>query len=442
MPTLGPILRSLREERGLPLQAVQDSTGIEVTLLSRMETGKRLPTVEQVQKLASVYNYDAKKLLVQRESDRILTSVESPEIALEALKAASDKLSYGEQYLPMFQSSIYDQPILLESRRYIGSKAKLTDWIMGVISKKTRNIHCFCDIFAGTATVAEKAVRKYDKVIINDFLFSNNVIYKAFFGPGEWNRDKLIRLINQYNSLNPDNLNDNWFSDSYGGKYYEYRISKQIGYIRQHIEDSRKMLSEKEYCILLASLIYSIDKLANTVGHFDAYIKKPIKPRTLALRLVDAHSYDGVEIFREDANKLARQIKTDIVYIDPPYNSRQYSRFYHLYETLVKWDKPELYGVALKPAPENVSAYCSTKAVDAFRDLVTNLDTRYIVVSYNNTYNSKSHSSENKILLEDINSILSSIGKTEVYEHSHQFFNTGKTEFDDHKELLFITKVK
>ena len=129
-----------------------------------------------------------------------------------------------------------------------------------------------------------------------------------------------------------------------------------------------------------------------------------------------------------------------MVYIDPPYNSRQYCRFYHLYETLVKWDKPQLYGVALKPKPENMSLYCSTKAVNVFEKLIYSLNTKYLVVSYNNTYQSKSKSSENKIKLSQIETILSNCGETKVFERSHQFFNTGKTEFNNHKELLFITK--
>jgi adenine-specific DNA-methyltransferase len=191
----------------------------------------------------------------------------------------------------------------------------------------------------------------------------------------------------------------------------------------------------------VATLIYNIDKLANTVGHFDAYIKKPIKPQPLRLRLINAQNFDNVEIYRKNANLLARELKSDLVYIDPPYNSRQYCRFYHLYETLVKWDKPKLFGVALKPAPENMSTYCTVKARDSFEDLVCNLTTKFLVVSYNNTYHSKSNSSENKIRLEEIESILNKCGKTKVFECSHRFFNTGKTEFDNHKELLFITEV-
>lgn len=88
-----------------------------------------------------------------------------------------------------------------------------------------------------------------------------------------------------------------------------------------------------------------------------------------------------------------------------------------------------------------MSAYCTVRAVDAFRDLVSVLDTKYIVVSYNNTYKSKSNSSENKMRLEDIKEILELCGETKVFSQSHQYFNAGKTDFSDHKELLFVTKV-
>lgn len=299
----------------------------------------------------------------------------------------------------------------------------------------------FCDIFAGTATVTNRFVSKYKSVIINDFLYANNIIYKAFFAPGVWDKDKLVKIICEYNSLRAEDVDDNYFSINFGGKFYDYDSAKLIGHIRQDIEDRKETITEKEYSILLASLIYTIDRMANTVGHFDAYIKKPIKPQKLKIRLVEAKSYDNVVIYREDANTLAKKIKSDIVYIDPPYNSRQYCRFYHLYETLVKWDKPKLYGVALKPEPENMSKYCTTKATDTFRDLIQSLDAKYLVVSYNNTYNSKSNSSENKITLEDIEKILKEKGRTKVYDHDYRFFNAGKTELDDHKEYIFVTKV-
>jgi adenine-specific DNA-methyltransferase len=441
MYTIGHILKEIREESGYSLQKVRQQVDIDFTQLCKIENGKRLPTIDQLKKLAKFYNYDDKLLIIHRESDKIAYSFEYPEIAMETLKVAEDKVKYGSQYLPMFQNTIYQKPITLESRRYIGSKAKLTEWIMGLIDRETENINTFVDIFAGTASVSNQALSKYNQVIINDILYSNNIIYKGFFEAGEWNEQKLNNIITAYNTLDPDTLEENYFSQNFGGKFYEHSIAKSIGYIRQNIEDTKSELTEKEYSILLATLIYNIDKLANTVGHFDAYLKKPIKPQPLRLRLINAQDFDNVEIYREDANKLAKELKSDLVYIDPPYNSRQYNRFYHLYETLVKWDKPQLFGVALKPAPENNSLYCTTKAKNAFENLVINLNTKFLVVSYNNTYNSKSHSSENKIRLEEMEIILNKCGKTKVFECSHRFFNTGKTEFNDHKELLFITEV-
>ena len=138
---------------------------------------------------------------------------------------------------------------------------------------------------------------------------------------------------------------------------------------------------------------------------------------------------------------LAKKISCDIVYIDPPYNSRQYSRFYHILENITKWEKPELFGTACKPKAENMSEYCRSSATKTFEELVSSLKCKYIVVSYNNTYNSKSSSSRNKIALEDIKRILEKKGTVSIFEKEHQYFNAGKTELPNHKELVFITKV-
>ncbi|MCL4321183.1 MAG: Dam family site-specific DNA-(adenine-N6)-methyltransferase [Deltaproteobacteria bacterium] len=334
-----------------------------------------------------------------------------------------------------------DNLIKLESRRYIGNKSKLANWIIETILTQTGNCNSFFDIFAGTATVSKRAFDYFKKVVVNDILYSNNIIYKAFFKVGSWNRKKIEDLIVQYNILNPNELGENYFSENFGGKFFDYNNAKIIGYIREDIENKKAHLTEKEYSILLATLIYNIDKIANTVGHFDAYIKKPFQNQKLQLRLIETIDFDGIEIHKENANSLASKVTADVAYIDPPYNSRQYSRFYHIYENLVKWEKPQLFGVALKPPTENMSRYCTVNAKKAFNELIEDLNVKYIAVSYNNTYNSKSNSSKNKIRLEEIEEILKRKGDTTVFEHSHNFFNTGKTEFNDHKEFLFITKI-
>ena len=182
-----------------------------------------------------------------------------------------------------------------------------------------------------------------------------------------------------------------------------------------------------------------MDKIANTVGHYDAYFKREFVEGNFFMRPIDPITTKEVDIFREDANELAKKIQTDVVYIDPPYNSRQYSRFYHVLETVVKWDKPVLHGVALKPDPENMSDYCRVEAKDRLAELVSHIDARYLVVSYNNTYDSKSSSSQNKITLGEIKDILNTRGKTKIFEKNHRHFNAGNTNFRNHKEYLFVT---
>ncbi len=333
------------------------------------------------------------------------------------------------------------------SRRYTGSKLKLMPWISNLIKENCPNCESFCDIFAGTGVVAGYLLNQYSRFVLNDFLYSNNAIYHAFFEKAPFDNKLLLSRRDQFNSLDAIKLQDNYVSKNYGGKFFSNNDARKIGYIRQTIEDSYKSgeINNKEYNILLASLLYSLDRCANTVGHYEAYLKTEDLKDSFKFNLIKPYDeeLDGkvVEIFREDSNILAKRIKADIVYVDPPYSSRQYSRFYHVLETITKWDKPKLSGVAMKPPLENMSDYCSNSAKDAFADLISSLHCKYIVVSYNNTYNSKSSSSANKITLEDIQSILSQRGKTKRFEMDYKAFNAGKTNISNHKELIFITKV-
>jgi len=330
----------------------------------------------------------------------------------------------------------------INNRRYTGSKYKLSDWIFELIEENCKG-DSFCDIFAGTSIISLKMLPKVKHLVLNDFLYSNNSIYKAFYGKGSYNTKKLELLSNKYSKVNSTKLGENYVSKNFGGKFFSPRDAKIIGYIRGNIEKLKNELTEKEYNILIASLLYSSDKTANTVGHYDAYIKgKPI-PDKFEFQLIAPLNTNkiAIDIYREDANELAKKLKCDIVYIDPPYNSRQYSRFYHVLENLTKWEKPVLEGVALKPKPENMSEYCRSTASLVFKDLINDLQCKYIVVSYNNTYDSKSKSSENKMNLKFIEETLRKKGELEVFEKHHSFFNAGKTKFPNHKEYIFIVKV-
>ena len=327
------------------------------------------------------------------------------------------------------------------NRRYTGSKYKLSDWITNLIFENCSG-NSFCDLFAGTGVISKSVIEHVDTLYINDFLYSNEIIYKAFFEQEDYDISKIESLKKQFNDLEVSTIPENYISLNYGGKFFSINDSLKIGYIREFLEKD-KTLNKKEKNILLASLLYSADKAANTVGHYDAYIKGKKIPNRFNFDLISSYNYPNksINISRMDANSLAKEINCDIVYIDPPYNSRQYSRFYHVLENIATWKKPELFGVACKPIAENMSEYCKSSATKVFDDLITSLNCKYIVVSYNNTYNSKSSSSKNKITLESIKSILEKRGDVSIYEKSHQFFNTGKTSLEDHKELIFITKV-
>ena len=341
---------------------------------------------------------------------------------------------------PLVCARSWENGFDLHNRRYIGSKHKLTDWIFSIINKECKG-NSFADIFAGTGIVGAVASHHFNKIILNDFLYSNYIVYKAFFEKGTWNQKKIFTLIQEYNHIKVDRIKENYFSKHFGGKYFSNPSAKLIGFIRQNIEETKIHFTKKEYFILLASLLYSTDKIANTVGHYDAYFKKPVLKDHFCMRLIYPSPIKSLSLFKEDSNSLVKKIKADIMYIDPPYNSRQYSRFYHILETLVKWEKPNLYGVALKPKPENMSDYCREKAKSRFAELIKDINTNYIVLSYNNTYYSKSSSSQNKITFKEIKNILAKKGETKVFEKHYRYFNAGNTDFNNHKEYLFVTKV-
>lgn len=332
-------------------------------------------------------------------------------------------------------------PFQIWNRRYTGSKYKLSNWITELIKKNCAGTS-FCDVFAGTAVISKHMIDYVDEIFINDFLYSNEIIYKAFFAQDIFDVKKINSALKFFCEIDVKRLTENYISKSFGDKFFSMNDALLIGFIRDYIAQSNEF-NEKETAILIASLLFSADKAANTVGHYDAYIKGKRIPDRFKFDLITPYLYPDkiIHISRRDANQLVKDIKSDIVYIDPPYNSRQYSRFYHVLENITTWRKPELYGVACKPAEENMSDYCKTLAPRVFDDLITSLDCKHIVVSYNNTYNSKSSSSKNKITLEEIEQTLAKRGKVKKFEKPHQPFNAGKTDLDNHKEMLFMVKV-
>ena len=140
MNSIGTFLKETRENLALQLQDVQTQTEIDLTVLSRIENGKRMPTKPQLLQLAQLYKCDQHKVLVHWLSDKVVSEIKYEEFGIEALQVAEEKVLYGKS-VSLFPELKADNAIQLESRRYIGSKAKLTNWIIDTIQNETQDVN-------------------------------------------------------------------------------------------------------------------------------------------------------------------------------------------------------------------------------------------------------------------------------------------------------------
>ena len=330
--------------------------------------------------------------------------------------------------------------ISINNRRYLGNKYKLLKFIRKIVDTECIDSSSFFDVFAGTGVVASEFSEM--KIITNDLLYSNYIVHYAFLSDNIYNSTKLIKLIDYYNSKHVENEPENYFSINFADTYFSHYVSKKIGFIREDIEGryNSKEINAMERAILITSLIYALDKIASTVGHYDAYRKTDEYNNRLHLKMLDIKpSKRGSECFNEDSNRLVKKVTADIVYLDPPYNSRQYSDAYHLLENLARWEKPEVFGVAKKMDRRHIkSDYCTRQATDAFEDLINSIDAKYILLSYNNTGTKSDDRSNARISDEDIFRILKKKGFVKVFSASYKAFTTGKSINDDNQERLFL----
>lgn len=332
----------------------------------------------------------------------------------------------------------------IHQRRYLGNKYSVLNLIEHIIKNEISEYKSICDIFAGTGTVGNYFNSKNVEVVSNDLLYSNYITLNAFLSDEHYDENKIEELLEYFNQ--DIYAYDNYFSKHFGDKYYSIENSRKIGAIREEIEElfAQKKLTFKEKSILITSLIYAMDKIANTVGHYDAYIKKEIKQSSLKLKKLNTDNETNFsnKIYNKDANKLIEKIEGDILYIDPPYNSRQYCDTYHLLENIALWQKPELSGVAKKFDRSNLkSSYSYKNATFAFADLINKSKFKYILFSYNNMGDKGNSRSNARISDDAIMDILSQKGKVKVFEKEFKEFTTGKSNRGDNKERVFFVKV-
>lgn len=342
--------------------------------------------------------------------------------------------------------------VFIHNRKYLGSKRRLLDFLADVITSKVTDIGTFVDGFAGTGAVALRFSRSARKVVANDILISNAVILRAFLMSHSRNVSlpRVRGLIEELNRLPPSY---GYAYRNYRGTYFSDENAALIDAVRERIDELREKggCTEQEKNLLLASLLFAVDKVANTVGQYDAFLKNLKGPEydELGRHLVDKSArkklrlfmphvdlMEGHEVHCEDFNNLAKRIRADVLYLDPPYNTRQYVDCYHVLENIVRWDKPLLRGKTRKFPRERFKSDYSRrgKCETAFRELIRECRAEHVFLSYNN---------EGIIRDDTIIQALHEKGKVEIFEKPYGIFGNGAGRSVKRKivERLFYCRV-
>ncbi|MCG2809472.1 MAG: DNA adenine methylase, partial [Candidatus Portnoybacteria bacterium] len=285
--------------------------------------------------------------------------------------------------------------------RYYGGKEKLLDLIeIGV--KKTELNHGakFVDLFAGTTIVAQHFKKKGYTVIANDFLEFSYALAKTYIELNE--EPKFIKLkkylevgqidknyvIGYLNNLSPKKgfIFDNYCPNGKGQRqYFSNENGQKIDAIREKIEEWKNLsvISEIEYYYLITAVLEAVNLVSNVAGTYSAYLKiwdqRAIKPMILTSPEIIPSKRNN-KAFKKDANQLIREVKNiDILYLDPPYNSRQYAANYFILELIAEgWfgaKKPIANGkTGMINYNHQISEYCyKGRAGKALDDLIANV---------------------------------------------------------------------
>ena len=317
---------------------------------------------------------------------------------------------------------------------YIGSKYSLIDFLVHSVEDftkfKTFEDKKFCDIFSGTSIVGMEFKKKGCKVIANDIQYYSYVLAKHFIENNCKIQDKYSKEFNELKGKEGFIFQNYCMGSGSERNYFSDINGKKCDEIRERIENLKvkNLIKEEEYYFYLASLINSIDKYANTAsvyGAFLKHIKKSAQKELIFECLPIIIGKRKGKAYNEDANLLIKKIKGDILYLDPPYNSRQYSANYHILETVAKNDNPEIKGKTGLRVDNVKSKWCSKRTVkEVFEDLIKNAKFKYIFLSYNN---------EGLMSFDEIEQILGKYGNYKLYSQEYKRFRADKAHLRNHK---------
>lgn len=319
----------------------------------------------------------------------------------------------------------------LRNRKYLGSKRELADALLDRMFSVAGVPASFLDGFSGTGVVAVRArARGIRRIVTVDSLYANWVILRGFFQPPQA-VERMQGVLERLNELAP---RDGYISQHFAGLYFTAENCRRMDAIREEIDRLRGFgrIDRDGHHYLLASFLLAADRVANTVGQYDAYLKHIGRQARLEGRhLVDDRVYSPFrlrplevlgplegEIVLGDLLEVAARIDVEVAYFDPPYNSRQYCDNYHLLENLALWQKPPVRGKTRKfPRERLKSPFSRRREVrDAFQRLVGQTRARQVFVSYN---------SEGLLGRDELLDLLSAYGRVTCVDFPYPVFGRG-----------------
>ena len=337
---------------------------------------------------------------------------------------------------------------------YIGSKFQLLEWIALNMKEKTGwtsfTNKRIGDLFSGTGIVSYHFRKNNALVVSNDAELYSSIITHAF--TRSIYTEQCKKIIDEFQQ----DIQDNKHSTTVGfvtthysphglneRKFFTIENAKRIDYIRNKLESIKNTILLDEYNFILASILISADAVSNVPAVYGCFLKNFKSKAAKNLTLTPIHNntlkvVDGSNTYNSDVlnTEFLRSFESDLVYLDPPYNERQYSKNYFPLNIIAKTPEILLSESPLKgktgiPADCFISPFCKKGTVieDAFDLLFRELKTKWIFMSYN---------SESIVSKEKMLDIMKKYGDASVIERDYKRFKSFEYNKDiEIKEYLF-----
>lgn len=338
--------------------------------------------------------------------------------------------------------------------RYLGNKARMINNIESFIDELGITGKVFCDLFTGSASVADFFKDRY-KIIANDLLESSYIFAKAktsfsdipLFNKfkEEFKTDPFLYFSNKSYDYKETHFIWKNYSPAGGRQFFIEEVANKIDGIRIELDEIRAMniLDDNEYAFILASLLETIMGLSNTTGTYEAFLKEWDKRaykgfKLTALDMKKCEKLKGTQVYNRDANELIKEIKGDILYLDTPYTITDYNSAYHLLETIVKYDNPEINGITGRRSKklEKSKYSVKNKVAMAYEDLVAHAHFKHIIISY---------STQSLLPLEELKAILKKYTKSDIVIKYYPFreyknIRSSQKGANLHEVLIYLKK--